>query len=500
MRTFIPLMTLAALVATGSARAQPARRSTHALATVSASPAPPPELTETDASGLTADEVGRRAAASSFNVKAYEATLRAAAARVDEAWMGFVPKVTGVVRAMDLSNFSPPPIDLPVPRGLEEVFTTEGPQKPGSVLNTEQLVAAPLKPFYFAPVLHNYLLEATIVVPISDYFLRINQAYSAATHSMDAASYDAGAARAKALADGKAAFYTWLRARGAAVVAIQALAEQKAHLADATNQFAVGGASRADVLVAETAVASAELSVERAKDLAALTEKQIRLAIHAKETEHLVPAEDLETELPRAEPSLSRLTEEALSGRLEVKSIEANAAAARSRASLAHATLLPTVSAFADAIDGNPNPRVIPQNNQWTATWDVGVQITWSPNEAIGGGFAGSAAASDADALDAQRSAVRDGIKLEAMQAFQAVRQGDVAVEVTKREVASATEAYRASRDLFLVGRAAGTMLTDRETELTRARLDALNAKADARIARVRLDHALGRDAKRPVD
>src|SRR5580658_10156815 len=113
MRTFIPLMTLAALVATGSARAQPARRSTHALATVSASPAPPPALTETDASGLTADEVGRRAAASSFNVKAYEATLRAAAARVDEAWMGFVPKVTGVVRAMDLSNFSPPPIDLP---------------------------------------------------------------------------------------------------------------------------------------------------------------------------------------------------------------------------------------------------------------------------------------------------------------------------------------------------------------------------------------------------
>jgi outer membrane protein len=128
------------------------------------------------------------------------------------------------------------------------------------------------------------------------------------------------------------------------------------------------------------------------------------------------------------------------------------------------------------------------------------VQATWSPNEAASGAFAGSSAANQADALDAQRGAVRDGIKLEVMQSFQAVREGDVALEVTKRELTSAGEAYRVARDLFMVGRAAGTMLTDAQTELTRARLDALNAKADARIARVRLDHALGRDAKRRTE
>jgi outer membrane protein TolC len=496
MRSFIPFVTIAALTLALDAHAEGRR----APLPTGASPTLPSELTETDPAGLTADEVGKRAATSNFNVKAYEATLHAAAARVDEAWVSFLPKITGVVRAMDLSNFSPPPIDLPIPSGLDEVFTTEGPQKPGAALNTRELVASPLKSFSFAPVLHQYLLEASIVVPISDYFLRINQAYSAATHSRDAASYDAGAARAKALADGKVAFYTWLRARGAAVVAIQALYEQKAHLADATNQFAVGGASKADVLLAETAVASAELAVERTKDLAALTEKQVRLAIHAKDSERVTPAEDLETSLPPGEPALSRLTEEALGTRLEVKSMEANAAAARNRASLARAAIIPTIIAFGDAIDGNPNPRVVPQNNQWTATWDIGVELTWSPNEAMGGGFAGSRAASEADALDAQRSAIRDGIKLEAMQAYQAVRQGDVALEVTKREVASATEAYRAARDLFMVGRAAGTLLIDAETELTHARLEALNAKADARIARVRLDHALGRDARRPAD
>jgi outer membrane protein TolC len=37
----------------------------------------------------------------------------------------------------------------------------------------------------------------------------------------------------------------------------------------------------------------------------------------------------------------------------------------------------------------------------------------------------------------------------------------------------------------------------DAETELTRARLEALNAQIDARIARVRFAHAVGDDVAR---
>ena len=44
-------------------------------------------------------------------------------------------------------------------------------------------------------------------------------------------------------------------------------------------------------------------------------------------------------------------------------------------------------------------------------------------------------------------------------------------------------------------GRATSVELTDAETDLTRARLDAINARIDLRIARVRLVHAVGRDA-----
>jgi outer membrane protein TolC len=52
------------------------------------------------------------------------------------------------------------------------------------------------------------------------------------------------------------------------------------------------------------------------------------------------------------------------------------------------------------------------------------------------------------------------------------------------------------ARELFNNGRGTSTTLTDAETDLTRARLDLLNSKADARIARIQLEHAVGRDAK----
>ena len=51
-------------------------------------------------------------------------------------------------------------------------------------------------------------------------------------------------------------------------------------------------------------------------------------------------------------------------------------------------------------------------------------------------------------------------------------------------------------RELFNNGRGTSATLTDAETDLTRARLTLLNARADARIARIRLDHALGRDVR----
>ena len=287
-----------------------------------------------------------------------------------------------------------------------------------------------------------------------------------------------------------------MRARGAVIVASQALNDQKAHLKDAKNQLAAGHASIADVLRAEAGVAAAELQVERTKNFADLAEKQVRVAMHAPDDQKLLLGESVDTQPPPIQANLKQLYVEAHANRLEIKSIDANAEAARQQAGVARGAQLPQLSAFGEATLANPNQRRFPQTNDWFPTWSVGAQLTWSPNDALIQGGAHAEARARLSQLEAQRMAMRDGMEIEVTQAYQAVRESDVGLETTKRALAAATEAHRVSRELFNAGRVTSVALTDAETELTRARLDALNATMNARTARVVLDHAIGRDAR----
>ena len=103
--------------------------------------------------------------------------------------------------------------------------------------------------------------------------------------------------------------------------------------------------------------------------------------------------------------------------------------------------------------------------------------------------------AARADALASQAESAKQGIELEVIQAHQSMSEARASLATSAREVSSAEEAYRVAHELYVNGRATSTLLTDAETELTRARLDRLNALADSYVARVRFEHATGADA-----
>src|SRR5215469_15531739 len=95
-----------------------------------------PNVTPTG--GLTADEVGRRAAETSYSAAAAREALLAAQARVDQAWTLYVPRLATVARYMRASDFLPPPI---VPG-------------PGTLVGTGAPVGTPNPPTVSLPVLH----------------------------------------------------------------------------------------------------------------------------------------------------------------------------------------------------------------------------------------------------------------------------------------------------------------------------------------------------------
>jgi outer membrane protein TolC len=200
--------------------------------------------------------------------------------------------------------------------------------------------------------------------------------------------------------------------------------------------------------------------------------------------------------VPPAPSDLRALVAEAEAQRPEIKSIDRNADAARRLADVQRAGRYPVLSGFGDATYANPNQRRFPQTPDWFATWSLGAQLTWSPNDVLTSGAGGADAEARAAAIDAQRSATRDGVELEVTQAYQAIVEADAAISSTQRQLESSVEGYRVARELFNNGRGTATTLIDAEIVLAQTRFEHLNARVDARIARIRLEHALGRDAR----
>jgi outer membrane protein TolC len=442
-----------------------------------------------DPSGFSSDYVAKRAAETSYTVKAYEEALRGASARVDEAIAALVPRVTTSFSYQRLSELTAPSLGV--------LVATKS--APGPILNINdtdpQNATFQAIPFSFPVILDYWNFTASLNIPISDYFLRLNHTYSAATKARDAARYDVGASRTKSAADGKITFYSWLRAKGLLVIARLALEDQKTHLTDTRNLATVGNATQVDVLRGETAVAASELSVVQAQNLVELTEKQLRIAMHIEDSVRVASSEPLDTtSLAPVSGTLEALINEAQAQRYEVKSIDANAEASRQQAKSSRNAAYPSLGGFGDVVVANPNQRLFPLSAQWFPTWDVGLRLSWSPNDIP----LALAQAADFDSraagLDAQKQVFREGIAIEVTQAYQSVLETDFSLGSTAKQLASATEAVRVARELFKAGRVNSTTLTDAETDLTRARLQLLNARIEARTARVRLEHAVGRD------
>lgn len=444
--------------------------------------------------GLTADVVATRAEATSFDVVSKRQELEAAAAQVDQALVAYFPRLSGTARYTRLSPLDPPSLGY-LTTAVDN--TTMRPVGPGPIdLTNSTLVNVP---FSFPILLNQTILQATLNVPLTDYILRIPQGYAAATKNEKAAQFAEGASRLKAASDAKVVYYTWVRAKLQEVVADQAFAQASAHLVDAKHAFDAGTVSKADVLRVESQLATSKLLIERAKSLAEVSETQIRVAMHDPSPNAYEVGEPMGAELPKLQGSeaLPALWNEAAQTRLELKTLDQTSDALREQAKVARAGNLPRLDAFGDIIYANPNQRVFPVQNRFVATWDVGVSLTYSPNDIAVAGAQSKNLTAKAASIVAQRQQLEDGIRVEVTQARNSLREALATIESTAQGLVAAEESYRVRRSLFKNGRATAVELTDAETDLTRSRLEAINARVDARIAFVRLEHALGRDVAR---
>lgn len=435
--------------------------------------------------GLRAGEMAQRAVFTSFHIQESRQQLVAAVAAVDQALVAYFPRLQSSARYARLSNIAAPLV------GTLVVAPTElsGPLPEGSPLINA--------PFSFPVLLNQYVLQASLTLPLSDYLTRLRPGHAAAQAAAEAAKLNERAAVQKVKAEARVTYYVWVRARLQVLVAEQALAQSQGHLTDLRHLYSAGSVPQVNVLRVESEVAKAELFLERSRDLAVLLEDRVRTAMHepsAPESRPYEIGEDVRDELPPLHWSsdFTALLLHAVDRRPELQALDRTAWALRKQVTVAQAGVWPKLEGFGELIYANPNPRYFPPQNEFKLTWSAGAQISWSPND-LGIGLAvGRATRARAAQVEAQRGALMDALRDEVMLAYQGHREAEMAVRTTDRGLAAAEESYRVRRALFQSGGTTSIELTDASMELTRCRLEALNALVDLRIARVRLLYAIG--------
>lgn len=459
------------------------------------------------ADGLTADMVAERAAKTSVVAKVDQTKLAAAAAQVDLAWDAYLPRLSIRGAYTHVSHIDPPPAGpgLPV---LAQPVDSSGMAVPGSSPlpfgippalipgSSSSTTYAPYTQFSLASLLpkdDQWSFGASLIVPLSDYVGKLYQQKDAALKSKEAVEWTAKVNVAQTVFDARSAFYNWIRARGSVVVAAAALEQSKAHLRDLKSMLALKAATLADVYRVEAQVAAAELTLTRSENMVIVSEENLRILMHSGDSEVFHLGEDVSTELPRLEADLPKLRADARAKRPELQAIVAQIDSAQSSASVASSGMYPQLSLVGDALYANPNQRWAffdPQSFKFT--WDVGAQLTWSPNDVLIASDTRKQLDTVTAQLKATREQIEDALALDVVTAFTKVREEESAVVSAGAQRRAAEEAYRVRVEQFHGGVATSSMLIDSESDLTVARLSDLNARVDLRIAHVQLKKSVG--------
>ncbi|HET9993593.1 MAG TPA: TolC family protein [Kofleriaceae bacterium] len=473
MKARFSFVLLAAAAAPAFAQPAPKPAPSPALGPKAAEAADDPNAFERDldalfvANGLTADQAASRSAAVSPTVKRRVAEVEAQIAGAEATELQQVPQIGGKLQYT--RNSVVPPFTIPI-AGMNIAI-------PSSLAN-------------------NYVAEANVNINLSDYIYRYPKLVKAAKLGLEVAKTSKASAMIDAGQDGRLAYYEWLRAKLNVLVAQRQLVQIQATVGQIRSQFEVQRVSKADLLRVESQEAEAEQTLDQLKNLSALREEQLRLLIGATNNESLALGEDVRKEVtaPAAAP-LDDAVHKALAQRLDVRVLVQGIAAKEHQAEAENSAYLPRLTAFGVADYARPNQRIFPVVDEFRGTWSAGVQLSWTLNDTLIASTTQHRIRAETDELRADQENLIRGARIEVLNAQQAVQLAVHALQTSAKGLQASEEGYRVRKELLNAERATAVELVDAETDLTRARINALNARVDLRVAMTQLVHALGDDA-----
>ena len=445
---------------------------------------------------LDADTAATRAVATSPSILEARAHAESAEAAANGAWVAVLPRLELSGRVARIGGASGEGFALVDPADAERARSlVAGVDDPEARALFAGLLdsAQGLSNVDFDTRGTHYGVRARVTQPLSALVLEILPAYDAATEDCRAARLAIDVARNEVALLARETFYAFVRARGAVAVAEEALAQAEAQRRDVAAMVDAGAAAPVDAALMDAQVAAAQGALARARRGLAIATRALETIANTDGRRGIAVAEDVTRPLEPLDVSESELLRRARENRPELAQLRHLARAHDRRATAASNAGLPNLFLDASVDYANPNLRVVPAQNGFLPTWEIGLALAWSPNEALLGHHRARASRAQAAAARARVGAVEDGLAREVADAVASHEAARVELEAAHVGIAAAEAAHDARLAQLSAGQVVAREAALTSLDLTRARLALLDAGVSARLAEARLRHALGR-------
>lgn len=293
----------------------------------------------------------------------------------------------------------------------------------------------------------------------------------------------------------KQSYYALLAAKKLVEVAQKTIEQTESHLKQAEAFFRAGSKPRYDVTRAEVEVNNANLGLINARNGVRIRTIALNNAMGIDPGR----ATEIVEELPAVPvlPTLDQAQTDALKDRPDMKRMEADIEAARSRVKAEQSNYLPTLSANGAYNWANGTSELgqfmgTPIKGDVQNNWNAGIMLTLPLFQ--GGLTKGRVSEAQANllALEAQRDATKQAVLLEVNQAYADLEGAAARVEVMQKTLQKARENLDVAQGRYKAGVGPYIEVTDAQLSSVNAETDHIKALYDYHLAIAQLLKAMG--------
>ena len=337
--------------------------------------------------------------------------------------------------------------------------------------------------------------SAGVVYPLTRLFGEVLPELRSAQARLQAERHREEATRQALALSVREAYWLYAQARGTVIVAEASLEQLKDQAERLRVMTAAGLSTPADQAAGEARLEGATQSLVQAQGADVTTRATLGFLL-ALEGLPVVAIPRKAFALPGPEPrGLEALWKTAERTRPELLAFDGVTAALEQQRAALWSKRLPQVNLQADATYAQPNPNVIPPQEQFDPSWSVGGTLEWSPTDLWAAETQARVIDADLQKTDRERRTLVRSIRIQLRTQTAALETARQTWSASAARLTAANEAYRARLAAFENGRGIYTEVLEAEAELTSARLSKLQALVNARLARARLARAVGNRA-----